>query len=223
MRTLKELKDWARKEGIVSFTRMSKAELFELWEESQPEEPRKVYYFHQKFKKLSFAEWIENKPLSYLRDMKSNLKKTKVFVKDKTRKLFILGKKIAERFKETKLVVEKRKSALKGLATEFFIKGNNDLLPKEFFRKAKPLVVDLMKNNPRTKAKTIWHCLLVKTDLNSGEEDEADPFFHSGYHPNSQETNRGEIFDDMEEEMFEKLETFNKNGSNWQFKKRFWV
>ena len=223
MKTLKELKAWAKEEGIAGYSQMRNVELLELWEESQPVEPRKKYYSQQTFKKPSFAEFIANKSLSTLRGMKSNLEKTKVFVKDKTRKLFMLGKKISERFKETKLVVEKkRKSALKGLATEFFIKGNDDLLPQEFFRKAKPLVFDLMKNNPKTKAKTIWHCLLVKTDLKSGEEVEADPFFHSSYFPNSQEVNRGEIFDDMEEEIIEKLETFNKNGSTGN-SKRLWV
>ena len=41
MKNLKELRDWAREKGIVGFSRMSKAELEELWEESQPERPRR--------------------------------------------------------------------------------------------------------------------------------------------------------------------------------------
>ena len=41
MVTLKKLKEWAREEGIVGFSRMKNAELEELWEHSQPEEPRK--------------------------------------------------------------------------------------------------------------------------------------------------------------------------------------
>ena len=44
---MKELKDWARKEGIKGFSRMRKAKLLELWEESQPEEPRKIIYYSQ--------------------------------------------------------------------------------------------------------------------------------------------------------------------------------
>ena len=44
----RELKNWAREEGIVGFSRMSKAELMELWEESQPERPRKHHFFRKK-------------------------------------------------------------------------------------------------------------------------------------------------------------------------------
>ena len=41
MKTLKELKEWARKEGIMGFSRMRKPELLDLWQESQPEQPLK--------------------------------------------------------------------------------------------------------------------------------------------------------------------------------------
>ena len=95
------------------------------------------------------------------------------------------------------LIVEEGKSALNGFAKEFFVKGD-DSLPQESFPKARGPLVGLMKNTPKTKVKMILHCLLVKTDLVSGEEIEADPFFHSDYHPNSDETNRGEILDEME-------------------------
>ena len=36
MKTLKELKDWAREKGIRGFSRMNKKTLFNLWQESQP-------------------------------------------------------------------------------------------------------------------------------------------------------------------------------------------
>ena len=41
MVSFKFLRNWAREEGVIGFSRMSKAELEELWEESQPETPRK--------------------------------------------------------------------------------------------------------------------------------------------------------------------------------------
>ena len=41
MVTLKFLKAWAKEEGVIDFSRVSKDELEELWESSQPEEPRK--------------------------------------------------------------------------------------------------------------------------------------------------------------------------------------
>ena len=75
--------------------------------------------------------------------------------------------------------------------------------------------MDLLNKNPKTKVKLILHNELVKYDLRTGEEDEADPFFHSGYSPNPQEGNKGEIYDGMVEETNVNFENFNKNGSNW--------
>ena len=65
----RELKNWACEEGIVGFSRMSKAELIELWEESQPERPRKKGAIPQnkaprgKNKKDSPLNW-KNKKIS---------------------------------------------------------------------------------------------------------------------------------------------------------------
>ena len=36
-----DLRNWAREEGIVGFSKMSKQELLEEWENSQPDEPMK--------------------------------------------------------------------------------------------------------------------------------------------------------------------------------------
>ena len=76
-----------------------------------------------------------------------------------------------------------------------------------------------MKTNPQTKDKMILNSLLIKPDLTTGEEIEEDPFFHSSYHMNLEGTNWGETFDEMGVEMIEKLENFNRRGSNWKFEK----
>ena len=49
--------------------------------------------------------------------------------------------------------VEEGKSALKGFAKEFFIRGDDSLSPQDFLRKVRKKVVDLMKNNPQKKVK----------------------------------------------------------------------
>ena len=60
MVTLKFLKAWARKEGVKGYSQMRKAELLELWEESQPEEPRKIYYSRElKKKKKGFVDLLK--------------------------------------------------------------------------------------------------------------------------------------------------------------------
>ena len=105
---------------------------------------------------------------------------------------------------------------MNGFVKEFFIRGDNSPFPQDFLRKAKPLVIDFMKNNPQTKVKMILNCLLVKDDLTTGEED---PFSHSKFHQNLEGTNWGEIFDREGMEMIENLENFNRRGSNWRFVK----
>ena len=51
------------------------------------------------------------------------------------------------------LIVEEGKSALKGFAKEFFIRGDDSRSPQDFLRKTRGLVINLMKNNPQTKVK----------------------------------------------------------------------
>ena len=116
------------------------------------------------------------------------------------------------------LIVEKGKSALDGFVKEFIIKGDNSSSPQDFLRKAKSLVVDLMKNNPQTKFKMILNCRLIKTNF-SREEVTDDPFFHSQFHQNFEGSNFGETYDKAGREMIVNFENFNKRGSNWRFEK----
>ena len=73
MKTLKELKDWARKEGIIGFSRMRKAELLDLWEESQPGEPLKVLYGRKLQKKKKKAVEIFNEKVTILKSAVINV------------------------------------------------------------------------------------------------------------------------------------------------------
>ena len=78
-------------------------------------------------------------------------------------------------------------------------------------------MIDVLEKNRGTKFKLILNCLLVKTDLSTGEEVEEDPFFHSGIHVNLG-TNLDEKLDEAEE-VNEKFENFNKGESGWMFGK----
>ena len=125
-----------------------------------------------------------------------------------------LKKQIAKLWEE-RLIVEKGKSALKGFAKEYIIQGDNFLSPQEFFQKARWEMTKLLRENPRTKVRCVLNCLLSRT---SGEEEIFDqPFFHS-----QQKKNLGKdmtIIDEMEGEMIEGLENFNRRGSNWMFER----
>ena len=44
MMKISELRNWAREEGIPSFSKLKKTELMEEWENAQPEEPLKIQW-----------------------------------------------------------------------------------------------------------------------------------------------------------------------------------
>ena len=125
-----------------------------------------------------------------------------------------LKKKIDELW-EKRLIVEEGKSALKGFAKQFFILGDNSVSPQEFLLKARVHVIQLLQKNPQTKVKCVLNCKMSRM---IGEEEVIDePFFHS-----RQKKNLGtnlEIIGEMESEMIENLERFNRKGSNWAFEK----
>ena len=125
-----------------------------------------------------------------------------------------LKKEIGELWKK-RLIVEEGKSALKGFAKQFFIRGDDSFSPQEFLLKARGHVIKLLRENPHTKTKCILHCEMSR--MVGEEEIVADPFLHS-----QQKKNLGtnlEIVGEMENEMIENLENFNRGGSNWVFEK----
>ena len=114
---------------------------------------------------------------------------------------------------EKQLVVEEGKSALKGFAKQFFIRGDDSIFPQEFLLKARGHVVKLLQENPHTKVQCVLNCKMSR--MIGDEEIVDEPFFHS-----RQKKNLGtnmEIVGEMENEMIENLENFNRGGSNWVF------
>ena len=123
-----------------------------------------------------------------------------------------LKKEIDELWKK-QLIVEEGKSALKGFAKQFFIRGDDSVFPQKFLLKARGHVVKLLQENPHTKVQCVLNCKMSRT---IGEEEIVDePFFLS-----RQKKNLGtnwEMAVEMEREMIENLENFNRGGSNWVF------
>ena len=69
MKTLKELKDWAREKGIRGFSRMNKETLLNLWNESQPLLDKEIHFDapilipeKQKSKKQHFQRLLKKQP-----------------------------------------------------------------------------------------------------------------------------------------------------------------
>ena len=156
----------------------------------------------KKMEKVDWQSWLENVE-------GSGLKKK---VNPRVEKL---KKKVGELWKK-RLIVEEGKSALKGFAKQFFIRGDDSVFPQEFLLKARGHVVKLLQENPQTKVKGVLNCKMSR--MIGDEEIVDEPFFHSRQKKNLG-TNGWEIFDEMENEMIENLENFNRGGSNWVFEK----
>ena len=124
-------------------------------------------------------------------------------------------KKEIEKLWKKQLVVEEGKSALKGFAKQFFIRGDDSVFPQEFLLKARGHVVKLLQENPQTKVKCVLNCKMSR--MIGDDEIVDEPFFLS-----RQKKNLGtnlEIVGEMENEMIENMERFNRGGSNWTFEK----
>ena len=75
------------------------------------------------------------------------------------------------------LIVEEGKSALKGFAKQFFIRGDDSVFPQEFLLKARGHVAKLLQENPHTKVKCVLNCKMSR--MIGDEEIVDEPFFHS--------------------------------------------
>ena len=116
---------------------------------------------------------------------------------------------------EKKVDRGRRQICAERFGKQFFIRGDDSVFPQEFLLKARGHVVKLLQENPQTKVKCVLNCKMSRM---VGEEEIVDePFFHS-----QQKKNLGtnmEIVGEMENEMIENLERFNRRGSNWTFEK----
>ena len=126
-----------------------------------------------------------------------------------------LKKQIDELWKQ-RLIVEEGKSAFKGFAKQFIIRGDDSSSPQEFFQKARGEITILLRKNPQTKVRCVLNCEMSR--IVGEEEIVNEPFFHSRQKKNL--GNNMEIIQyEMEREMIENLENFTRGGSNWVFEK----
>ena len=116
-----------------------------------------------------------------------------------------------------KLRDEYRSSAMSGFYQEMVIRGRKDELPRDFFRRVRPQIGNLLRQNNLTKVKLMLTCVLSKTDLNSGEYLEFTPTFLSKNKVNLAGTNKWEIVDEMWEEVMVNMANYQREGSNLQF------
>ena len=233
MTTLAEWQSFAKSTGLKGWSRLKKDDLIDflienLWKEGSGKPKLKTTRNPQKKKinvpfliperrfpfkghvprairkknDVDWTQWLES-----VEDVEIRKKSTPAVEK--------LKKKINKLWKDS-LTVEKGKTALNGFTRQFIIRGDDSLSPQEFFRKARGLLVGLLKQNPQTKTRFVLNLRMMKLE---GEEEIFDePFFHSQQHINLGGVEIDLIIE-MEKELMEKMENFNRRGSNWNFEK----
>ena len=108
-------------------------------------------------------------------------------------------------------------SALKEFVTQFTIKGKPGFTPTDFMRTVSPQLIQLLKQNPKTKVKMTLFCAMTKIELRTGEEMSIEAAFHSQIEKNFEGSNRNELVNKMNERIGEIFFGFQGKGSNWRF------
>ena len=86
-------------------------------------------------------------------------------------------------------------------------------------QRARSEILRLMKENRQTKIKIIMNCEMVRQDLTSGNTEILNAYFHTNTIQNHEATNESEVFDNFIKTIEERIQNFNKRGSNWRFQK----
>ena len=218
---------------------MRKAELLKLWEESQPEEPLKVYYSRelQKKKKKKVID-IFNEKVTILKSAVKNVlpengsnvienstekaikfvKKAwdlKDKIKERARKrLLELNKKVAKLLEKSEFDITE-KAGLAG--KKYIIWGKEGYSANGFLNNNRKNIIDIFKKNTETKDKLVLHYLMSSTDLKSGEEITDLGFFSSLVEEVYEGTDLEKLLDEMFARILKNMANFTKGKSNWRF------
>ena len=97
------------------------------------------------------------------------------------------------------------------------VKGENDILPLEFFSSKSTYLKDFLRNHRNIKFRFVLVCLMEQMTGDVKVQDKA--YFHSDTHINLESTDVKEIFAKVILSILEKISIYQKNGSGWYFKK----
>ena len=154
-----------------------------------------------------FKEYIKNLKKDYLTP--SRLKKLSQQLEKKINKLEEEEKRLFTPVKE--------KSALKNYAVQYVIKGEPLYGPSEFLQIAKPYVINIMASNRNIKTKLVFNCFMSRKDRD-GFTLKRSFAFHSGYKIITESTDVYEIYNEMIDEIEEKIQKVEQvEGSGWVF------
>ena len=206
---LKELKQRARSEGVVGFSKMKKAEL-----EKALQKPKSFPAVRKVFpeKVAAVADLSLNTLNSWFQGMK---KKVNLNLKEKAReKLLKLNAKIKEMLEKPEFEWEE-KPGLGG--STFVVRGKEGYSAEGFLKNINEKVVEILQKHFGFKVKMVLVCRMASSNLAEGTTVENDAFFSSPVEEIFEGTDLVELTKKMNEWMLENMRNFQKGRSNWQF------
>ena len=165
-----------------------------------------------------------------VKDVEEDLSKRKDRVFDVEREIKRLKKKQrkakGKRKRSLQMVIERlrhrfelveRMSALKHFAMHYKIEGLEGYGPEKFLSAAKPTILTFLRNNPNIKLQLALHCIMSKTDLETGKVVCTPAYFLSNTEINFPGGDVEDLYKTMMDKMLESLATYQQRGSNWVF------
>ena len=155
-----------------------------------------------------FIEYIKNIKRDYITP--SRLKKLSQQLEKKI-------KKVAE--DEQRLFTPiKEKSAFKGFAVQYVIKGDPTYGPTVFFQVAKPHIINIMSKNRNTKVRLYLNCIMKRSDPGGFTLIKNFAFHSIGRKIVTEATDPNEIYQEMINEIEEEIQKVEQAvGSGWVF------
>ena len=209
--SLKELRQQARSEGVVGFSRMKKAEL-----EKALQKPKSFPAVRKVFpeKVAAVVDLSFDSLNSWFQGMK---KKVNLNLKEKAReKLLKLNAKIKELLEKPEFEWEE-KPGLGG--STFVVRGKEGYSAEGFLKNNFEKTVEILQKHFGFKVKMILVCRMSSSNLAEGTTVENDAFFSSPVEEVFEGTDLENLVKKMNEWMLENMQNFQKGRSNWQFLK----
>ena len=131
-----------------------------------------------------------------------------------------LNKKINKAVKEEERLFTpiKEKSAFKGFASQYVIKGSPDYDTTTFLMAAKPFLINIMDKNRNIKVRLYLNCIMKRTDSDGFTVIKKFAFHSIGQKIITESTDPHEIYKEMFNEMEEEVQKVeHAEGSGWVF------
>ena len=208
---LKELKQRARSEGVVGFSRMKKAEL-----EKALQKPKSFPEIRKVFPKNVAA--VVDLSLDTLNSWFGRIKKkVNLNLKEKARKkLLELNAKIKEMLEKPEFEWEE-KPGLGG--STFVVRGKEGYSAEGFLKSINEKTVEILQKHFGFKVKMVLVCRMISHNLAKETSIENDAFFSSPVEEVFEGTDLIELVKKMNEWMLESMRNYQKGRSNWKFLK----